>query len=106
VKDAVVDAVDELYLGNCDAEAAADNLVGLAQGSSLGASCRLRCVCQEWCGPYWRGLAPTDQQEASTGFCGSLLPSGCEFVCQCQCQYPGGSVTLVVQGSWARWRTL
>lgn len=49
VKDAVVDAVDELYLGNFDAEAAADNLVGLAQGSSLGASCRLRCVCQEWC---------------------------------------------------------
>lgn len=33
----MVDAVDELYLANCDAEEAADNLVGLAQGSSLGA---------------------------------------------------------------------
>lgn len=37
VKDAVVDAIDELYLGDCDAEGAADNLVSLAQGSSLGA---------------------------------------------------------------------
>jgi hypothetical protein len=37
VRDAVVDAVDELYLANCDAEEAAHNLVGLAQGSSLGA---------------------------------------------------------------------
>lgn len=37
VKDAVVDAIDELYLANCDAEAAAHNLVGLAQGSNLGA---------------------------------------------------------------------
>jgi hypothetical protein len=38
----VVDAVDELYLANCDAEEAAHNLVGLAQGSSLGARYRLR----------------------------------------------------------------
>lgn len=37
VRDAVVDAIDELYLANCDAEQAAHNLVGLAQGSSLGA---------------------------------------------------------------------
>jgi hypothetical protein len=37
VRDAVVDAVDELYLANCDAEEAAHNLVVLAQGSSLGA---------------------------------------------------------------------
>jgi hypothetical protein len=32
----VVDAIDELYLANCDAEQAAHNLVDLAQGSSLG----------------------------------------------------------------------
>ena len=42
VRDAVVDAVDELYLANCDAEEAAHNLVGLAQGSSLGALYQLR----------------------------------------------------------------
>lgn len=42
VKDAVVDAVEELYLkaatgGFADPRQAAQNLVGLAQGSSLGA---------------------------------------------------------------------
>ena len=44
VKDAVVDAVEELYLkcssggSSMDPRQAGQNLVGLAQGSSLGAS--------------------------------------------------------------------
>lgn len=49
VKDAVVDAVEELYLkaaagGILDPRQAAQNLVALAQGSSLGQSLRLRPV--------------------------------------------------------------
>lgn len=51
VKDAVVDAVEELYL-KCSSGSAMDprqagqNLVGLAQGSSLGAS-DARCACYQ-----------------------------------------------------------
>ena len=50
VKDAVVDAVEELYLkaatgGVADPRQAAQNLVALAQDSSLGQSSTLKPVC-------------------------------------------------------------